>query len=115
MLVREQALKKSGTSASGKVLSILNKVVGVSDLYAWAFGKREFIEIPVQTIKKDVSDDANAEKEDVEISLEQFVGKLEYECDDESDAVSVGVSYLIQHGMIDSPYAEQKNTTKRKR
>lgn len=112
VLVREEALRKSGTAASGKVLSILNKVVGVADLYAWAFGGREFIEIPPQTVKKAVTDNANAEKEDVAAALEQFVGKQEYACDDESDAVAVGVAWLIQQGMIDSPYIEKKDDKK---
>lgn len=103
-LVREEALRKSGTAASGKVLSILNKVVGVSDLYAWAYGNREFLEIPPQTVKKAVTNDANAEKDVVAACLEQFVGKHEYACDDESDAVAVGVAWLIHNNMIDSPY-----------
>lgn len=107
-LVREEALRKSGTAASGKVLSILNKVVGVSDLYAWAFGNREFEEIPPQTVKKAVTNDANAEKEEVASALEQFVGKQEYACDDESDAVAVGIAWLIHHEIIDSPYPAKK-------
>lgn len=115
VIVREEALRKSGTAASGKVLSILNKVVGVSDLYAWAMGGREFTEIPPQTVKKFVTDDANAEKEVVASALEQFVGKHEYACDDESDAVAVGIAWLIQEGMIDSPYAKEEKPSKRKK
>ena len=114
-LVREEALKKSGTCASGSVLSILNKVVGVSDLYAWALGHRKFTEIPPQTVKKFVTNDANAEKEVVASALEQFVGKHEYACDDESDAVAVGIAWLIQEGMIDSPFPEKEKRPKRKR
>lgn len=103
-LVREEALRKSGTCASGKVLSILNRVVGVSDLYAWAFGQRQFKEIEAVTVKKKVTNDASAEKDEVADALEQFVGKHEYACDDESDAVAVGVAWLIQQKMIDDPY-----------
>ena len=108
VLVREEALRKSGDCASGKVLSILNKVVGVSDLYAWAFGQRSFAEIPPQTVKKAVTDNANAEKDEVAAALEPFVGKHEYACDDESDAVAVGIAYLIQQDMIDNPYPDKK-------
>lgn len=103
-LVREEALRKSGTSASGKVLSILNRVVGVSDLYAWAFGRRQFNEIEAVTVKKRITNDASAEKNEVADALEQFVGKHEYACDDESDAVAVGVAWLIKQGLIDDPY-----------
>lgn len=103
-LVREEALRKSGTSASGKVLSILNRVVGVSDLYAWAFGQRQFQEIEAVTVKKKITNDASAEKNEVAEALEQFVGKQEYACDDESDAVAVGVAWLMKQGLIDNPY-----------
>lgn len=103
-LVREEALRKSGTSASGKVLSILNRVVGVSDLYAWAFGQRQFQEIEAVTVKKKITNDASAEKNEVAEALEQFVGKQEYACDDESDAVAVGIAWLMKQGLIDNPY-----------
>ena len=103
-LVREEALRKSGTSASGKVLSILNRVVGVSDLYAWAFGQRQFQEIEAVTVKKKSTNDASAEKNEVAEALEQFVGKQEYACDDESDAVAVGIAWLMKQGLIDNPY-----------
>ena len=103
-LVREEALRKSGTSASGKVLSILNRVVGVSDLYAWAFGQRQFQEIEAVTVKKKITNDASAEKNEVAEALEQFVGKQEYACDDESDAVAVGIAWLMKRGLIDNPY-----------
>lgn len=115
VLVREEALRKSGTAVSGKVLSILNKVVGVSDLYAWAFGGREFVEIPPQTVKKAVTDNANAEKDEVAAALRQFVGDWEYACDDESDAVAVGIAYLIQQGLIDDPYQKEEQKPKRTR
>ena len=108
IIVREEALRKSGTTASGQVLSYLNKVVGVSDLYAWAFGRREFAEIPPQTVKKMVTNNANAEKEEVAAALAQFVGEREYACDDESDAVAVGIAFPIQAGMLDSPYEKKE-------
>ena len=78
-LVREEALRKSGTSASGKVLSILNRVVGVSDLYAWAFGQRQFQEIEAVTVKKKITNDASAEKNEVaeETLIEEIIAKNE--------------------------------------
>ena len=100
VLVREEALRKSGTTASGKVLSILNKVVGVSDLYAWACGKRTFCEIEPKIVKKLITNDSLAEKDEVAEALEVFVGKLDYACDDESDAVAVGVAWLIKQGKL---------------
>lgn len=102
-------------ATSGKTVQVLSKVVGVSDLYAWGFGNKEFLDINPKTVKKLVTGNDNAEKEEVAKSLEQFVGKHDYACDDESDAVAVGIAHLIQQGMIDSPYATEKKTSKRKR
>lgn len=116
-MVREEALSNIATSA--KTIQVLHKVVGVTDLYAWAFGGRVFDEISPKTVKKRVTDDALAEKDVVAAALERFVGKQEYACDDESDAVAVGVAWLIQQGMIDDPYAlkpkEQPSKPKRSR
>lgn len=47
-------------------------------------------------------------------SLAQFVGEREYACDDESDAVAVGIAWLIASGMIDSPYPEEKKSSRKK-
>ena len=116
VLVREEALRKSGDAASGKVLSILNRVVGVSDLYAWAFGARQFDEIEPKTVKKLVANNGNAEKDEVAAALTKFVGEREYACDDESDAVAVGIAWLLEKGMIDNPYEQEpKKATRRKK
>ena len=111
--MREQALDKQGGPRNSRVIEVLHKVVGVSDLYAWAFGTRQFNEIHPKTIKKLVANDQLAEKDAVASALVQFVGEQEYECDDESDAVAVGVAWLLQNGMIDSPYKQEKRGGKK--
>ena len=102
-------------ATSGKTVQVLSKVVGVSDLYAWGFGGKEFEDISPKTVKKLVANNDNAEKEEVANALEQFVGKRDYACDDESDAVAVGIAWLIRHGMIDSTFPEKEKQPKRKR
>lgn len=97
--------KQSGPRGS-RVIEVLHKVVGVADLYAWGFGAREFSEVHPKRVKKLVANNQLAEKEDVAKALSQFVGEREYACDDESDAVAVGIAYLIENNMIDSPYSE---------
>ena len=77
-------------------------------MYAWAFGEKEFEEIAPLSVKKSVTGNAKADKEEVARCLESYVGKLEYECDDESDAVAVGIAWLIQHGYIESKFEEAK-------
>ena len=104
VVVREQALDKQSGPRNSRVIEVLHKVVGVADLYAWGLGGRVFDEIHPKTIKKLVANDQLAEKDVVASSLAQFVGEHTYECDDESDAVAVGVAWLLENGMIDNPY-----------
>lgn len=103
-LVREQALDKQGGPRNSRVIEVLHKVVGVADLYAWSLGGRVFDEVHPKTIKKLVANDQLAEKDVVAKSLAQFVGEQDYACDDESDAVAVGIAWLLQQGMLESPY-----------
>ncbi len=106
VIVREQALDKQGGPRNSRVIEVLHKVVGVSDLYAWGLGGRIFDEIHPKTIKKLVANDQLAEKDAVAAALSQFVGERDYACDDESDAVAVGIAWLLQQGLIDSPYPQ---------
>ena len=104
--MREQALDRQNGPRQSRVLEVLHKVVGVADLYAWGLGGRVFSEINPKRIKKLVANDQLAEKDAVAKALAQFVGDREYACDDESDAVAVGIAWLIERGMIDSPYKD---------
>lgn len=120
-LVREQALsivvgysKTNAKYYNPETIKILHEVVGVADLYAWGLGGRVFDEIGPKAVKKYVTGNGLAEKDDVAKALPQFVGEREYACDDESDAVAVGIAWLIQQGMIDDPYAKPKKTSKKK-
>ena len=116
-IVREQALDKQGGPRNSRVIEVLHKVVGVADLYAWGLGGRVFEEVHPKTVKKLVANDQLAEKDVVAAALTQFVGEREYECDDESDAVAVGIAWLLREGMIDSPYPppEPKKPAKKKK
>lgn len=99
ILVREQALGMIGKSA--QTVMTLNKMVGVADLYAWAFGQRTFLEVHPKTAKKWVSGYGLKGKDGVAAALEKYVGPREYEFDDESDAVAVGVAWLLINNYLD--------------
>lgn len=100
ILVREKALVTSFVG-SIETVGILHKVVGVSDLYAWGFGQKEFQEISPITIKTLIGGERGASKDQVADGLEPYVGKYEYTVDDESDAVAVGVAWLISNKYLD--------------
>lgn len=91
---------------SAKTVQSLARVVGLSEYLTIVSGHGEFEKIPPKQVKKLVAGSSTAEKEEVAAALEQFVGKREYACDDESDAVAVGIAWLIQNNFLDSPYAD---------
>lgn len=111
VIVRERALDMQ---AKSRTIEVLHKVVGVSDLYAWALGGRVFEEIHPRTVKKLIANNDEAEKDVVAASLAQVVGEREYACDDESDAVAVGVAWMINNGMLDNLYEKPKKTTRKR-
>lgn len=100
ILVREKALVTSFVG-SIETVGILHKVVGVSDLYAWGICHKEFLEVSPVTIKALIGGERGASKEQVADGLEPYVGKHEYAVDDESDAVAVGVAWLISNKYLD--------------
>lgn len=65
-------------------------------------GEKEFFEISPRAVKKEITGNGTASKEEVAQCLKFYVGEQHYACDDESDAVAVGVAWLLQQGLIDS-------------
>lgn len=57
-------------------------------------------EIAPTSVKKTVTGNGKATKDQVAESLERFVGKQVYKTDDESDAVGVGIAFAIKKGWI---------------
>lgn len=106
--IRERAF-----SRFHKETQTLNKVVGVADLALWNLrdavapldrggwiftdDNRQFMEIPPVSIKKLVTGNARANKEEVAKAIHQFVGTHEYKYDDESDAVAVAIAWLMKN------------------
>ena len=51
-------------------------------------------------IKKLLTGNGKASKEEVASALEQYVGRQEYAVSDESDAVAAGVAWLLQTNQL---------------
>ena len=47
-----------------------------------------------------ITGSGKASKQDVADSLERYVGNVQYGTDDESDAVAVGIAWLIREGYL---------------
>ena len=100
--VREASIKnarfgqRSGTAARTGI----SETVGVMDLFVWENSKTEWQEIYPTSIKKCITNNGRATKEDVAKALPNYVGDVEYTVDDESDAVAVAVAWLIKNELI---------------
>ena len=95
-LVRENEIMKVKVPSERS----LSKVVGLMDWVAWKWHETQWYSIYPMTIKKLITGNGRAEKQDVANCLEKYIGKIEYKCDDESDAAAVAIAWLIQEGQI---------------
>jgi crossover junction endodeoxyribonuclease RuvC len=96
VFVREGCYVGTGYSTVAMI-----KVHGVCDLALWQTRQVFFDDIQPALVKKLVAGDGRATKEEVAQALAQFVGPMEYANDDESDAVAIGVSWLLVNGWGD--------------
>ena len=94
--IREAGIMHTMTPAERN----LAKVIGIMDLTVWKAVQKEWYEIYPTTVKKLITGSGKAEKEEVAQALQKYVGKQEYKCDDESDALAVGLAWLIQQGEL---------------
>lgn len=78
----------------------LHKVVGIADLAAWQKAGAVFQELAPTTVKKLLTGNGKATKEEVASALTHYVGEQHYATDDESDAVAVGIAWLLQEKLL---------------
>lgn len=75
------------------------KVVGIMDLLAQRHGGKWY-EIFPGTVKKYVAGNGKAQKDQVQKALSDYVGKRQYNNDDQSDATAVAIAWLIKNNQI---------------
>src|SRR5699024_7080739 len=100
----EYYVREKGVSRCREVTQTLVKVVGISDLDAWMRAEKDIREIAVTSVKKLVTGNGKAAKDDVQKAvIERLqIDKPDFFAnDDESDAASVGLAFYIQKGIID--------------
>lgn len=95
-------VREKGFSRHAITTQTLFKVVGVSDLVSHHFGYGEVHEIPPTTVKKAVTGDGKADKQEVAnaVTLHYLAKPIKFANDDESDACAVVVAYMKQNKMI---------------
>ncbi len=103
-LIREASInnacfgRRSGTAARTGI----SEVVGITDYIAWIEKKQSWFELYPVSIKKLVTGNGKATKEEVADKLKDYVGNIDYSNDDESDATAVAIAWLIKEKQIKS-------------
>ena len=110
-LVREQSINNCGgkiAHSSTAARTGISSVVGVMDLLAWQHRQHSWDEIYPVTVKKLLTGNCKAEKNEVAAALSRYLEGASYKNDDESDAAAVAVAWLISHNQIKQIIQEDK-------
>ncbi|APP15617.1 hypothetical protein BS467_07660 [Bacillus altitudinis] len=78
----------------------------VIDTALGKYGYKVDEEIPPTTVKRDVTGKGSATKDEVEAGVRRILAlpdDFTFRTDDESDAVAIGLSYLVREGVIEKP------------
>lgn len=78
----------------------MTKVIGVADMALWATREATFYDIQPSKVKQLITGNGAASKLVVAGRLRQYVGNLSFTCLDQSDAVAVGIAWLMEAGFI---------------
>jgi crossover junction endodeoxyribonuclease RuvC len=91
-------VRERGFSRFAAETQTIFRTVGVSDLVVWDKTRRSFDQLAPKEVKKLIAGDGKAKKAAVAAALPYYIGERTYRTDDESDAVAVGVAWLIKKG-----------------
>lgn len=80
---------------------MLQRVAGILDLMLWRGYSVEFEEVTPPRVKKNVTGYGYAPKPEVAKGVANYCTPREWKTDDESDAVAVGIAWLIDNGYMD--------------
>lgn len=97
----EEVVREKGFSRFPATTQALFKVVGISDVCAYNQGYDTVHEIAPTSVKKAITGNGKATKDEVAKALSTIYGiDIEFKTDDESDAVAVGISHLIKKKVL---------------
>ena len=96
IFAREKALLSHYSDADR-----LLRVAGVADIALWQMRHVGWHDLAPSSVKKITTGAGTATKNYVAKCLRPYVGDQVYETDDESDAVAVGIAFLLREGYLD--------------
>lgn len=92
-------VRERGVTRFNKATQVIFRVVGVADLLTEMILKDSCHEIGISEAKKAITGSGKAEKEEVAEKVQKFLtNHVAFAVDDESDAVAVGVAFLLKQG-----------------
>ena len=95
--VREHAFSGRGAASDQGIF----EAVGVSNMILWQTQHQTWIELYPVSIKKLLTGSGKATKEDVAKAVQEVLDqKIDFACDDESDACAVVLAWLLQAGQL---------------
>lgn len=100
--------EKAALSAFSQAMIGQAKMAGMADWVIWRIN-HQWYELTPNAIKKQVTGNGKAEKQEVEAALTQHFGPREYACDDESDAAAVGQAFMMANGLIQPANPSEKS------
>lgn len=80
----------------------LYSVNGAVDMILWNRKEMWFQELPPLTVKKNIAGSGKASKEELAEAIDNYCTHSNWRSDDESDAVGVGIAWLIINGYMDT-------------
>lgn len=101
----EAVVREKGFSRYANTTQVLFRVVGVSDLKVFeASGINKIEEIAPTSVKKYITGDGKSDKKQVEVGVRTYLvdgqKDLAFKTDDCSDAVAVGIAWMIREGLF---------------
>lgn len=100
-VVQVVAREKSFTKFNAETAS-LNTVIGALEMILWDRKEMWFQEVAPMAVKRDVAGSGKASKEEIAEALDAYLEHPIWRSDDESDAVAVGIAWLIENGYMES-------------
>ena len=82
-------------------------VTGALEMILWNRKEQWFQELAPSSVKKGVTGWGQASKDDVAKAIDSYCTHTNWKADDESDAVAVGIAWLVQNGYMETIPLEQ--------
>ena len=93
-------VREKGVTRFNKATQVIFRVVGVVDLLLETVGLHPSTEVGITEAKKLITGSGKADKEQIAQKVVGYLSEpVDFSVDDESDAVAVGVAYMIKEGI----------------